>query len=361
MDNQSFEINILPAYHGDCIHLRFYSVENEYEKTEESVKYMEDLNSTGSQKPPAFRWYNIVIDSGPAKHKEGFSRLLHSIRDNGEKVDLLCFTHVDDDHILAAEKFFGNPGVSENAAAYIEKIWINIPRSETDQAQPIQPRYTERLSPNSAVDLYGYILWHNIPCETWISARKTMECGKVQIQTVLPTPARLDEYAAWWKQKRQAEQLSTDPVDSSESNGSSIVLLIDAFGSKLLFTGDAFAEDLEKVAAEYAGSGFDLIKLPHHGSKANISESMLDAMKCKYYIISADGRQKKLEKKRPSLRTIELIQKHAMEKGCVTLYGNYDWEYVRELVSNKKLECVKIITLEKAPIQITDKIKIRTE
>lgn len=362
MDIQNLKINILPAYDGDCIHLRFYLLAHDDAKPEKRAERMQEQEDETPPEADKYRCVNVVIDSGPSDHADGFTRLMHSIRDAGEKVDLLCFTHVDDDHIQAAEKFFGNPVASLRARDYIEKVWINIPQYETEKAVEKKPSHNEKLSPRRAVDLYSYLLWHKIPCETWVSAGRTERYESAVIRVVLPTDKRLGEYEAWWKTKRPNDQLAaTAPQDPSKSNGSSIALLVEVFGSKLLFAGDAYADDLEAAAQTYAASGLDMVKLPHHGSRRNTSETMLEQMKCSCFVISGDGSQKQLDKKRPSLDALELVNGYGMREGAVTLYGNYDWDYVSAWVRDDHVTGVNIIKLDHKPIQISDKIEIRTE
>ena len=56
--------------------------------------------------------------------------------------------------------------------------------------------------------------------------------------------------------------------DTSINNHASVVMEMEYRGAKLLFTGDAWAEDILRVA----GGSYAMIKLPHHGSVRNLSE-----------------------------------------------------------------------------------------
>jgi hypothetical protein len=85
-----------------------------------------------------------------------------------------------------------------------------------------------------------------------------------------------------------------DP-DNSEANGSSIAILAEYNGRSALLSGDAFPDVLQTVLEKLnAQRGFtqlplDAFKLPHHGSKANISIELLEKIQCANYLISTNG------------------------------------------------------------------------
>ena len=70
-DIRMIEIKVLQAHQGDCIWVRCIS-----EKT-----------------------VNIVIDAGTSTFKKGFRNLVKEINNKKERIDLLVFSHIDDDHI----------------------------------------------------------------------------------------------------------------------------------------------------------------------------------------------------------------------------------------------------------------------
>lgn len=87
------------------------------------------------------------------------------------------------------------------------------------------------------------------------------------------------------------EMIKTDE-DVSVTNASSISMIIEEDGQRILLTGDAYDEDLYEVLTELADNGdtlqFDIVKLSHHGSKNNNSR-WLELVKAKYYVISTDS------------------------------------------------------------------------
>jgi hypothetical protein len=74
--------------------------------------------------------------------------------------------------------------------------------------------------------------------------------------------------------------------DASEANGSSIAFLAEHDGASVLFTGDAFAGvlawSLRRLAAERGTRRVpvDALKLPHHGSRNNLSPELLEVLDC---------------------------------------------------------------------------------
>ena len=81
--------------------------------------------------------------------------------------------------------------------------------------------------------------------------------------------------------------------DVSVSNGSSIALLIFTGNARLLFLGDAWAEDvvdsLKALQPTAAPLIFDAIKVSHHGSLHNTSVGLLSIADSPCFLISSDG------------------------------------------------------------------------
>lgn len=94
------EMKVLQARQGDCIWIRCISD----------------------------RIVNIVIDAGPSTFKKDFINLVEEIENCSEKIDLLIFSHIDDDHIKGCIQYFKKMikqllikyGLMEVAAVYIQ-------------------------------------------------------------------------------------------------------------------------------------------------------------------------------------------------------------------------------------------------
>ena len=80
--------------------------------------------------------------------------------------------------------------------------------------------------------------------------------------------------------------------DTAKANGSSIAMLAEFEGRRLLLTGDAHPGIMTAAIKRLAGGGrlaVDACKLPHHGSKANVSKQFLQALDCKKWLFSTNG------------------------------------------------------------------------
>src|SRR5206468_8478954 len=82
--------------------------------------------------------------------------------------------------------------------------------------------------------------------------------------------------------------------DKSVPNLSSIVVLVEVAGKKLLLTGDAHGDDVVAAWGE-VGQGalpatLDVLKMPHHGSIRNCTEKFLKSFVAKHYVFSANGK-----------------------------------------------------------------------
>ena len=81
--------------------------------------------------------------------------------------------------------------------------------------------------------------------------------------------------------------------DHSAANGSSIAVLAEYEGTRVLLGGDAHPTQLVETIARL-GEGrlkLDACKLPHHGSRGSVSVDLIKALDCKNYIFSTNGDQ----------------------------------------------------------------------
>ncbi len=290
--NTGLSINLLPAENGDCIHLRFWSKD---------------------------RWYNVIVDSGPATAAGVFRSLLEKIRSRGEAVDLLCFSHIDDDHIKAAEKVLGSVRFD---TSLIRMIWMNLPDHIAEEKETAG-RYRLATVTN-ALKLWTTICTDNIPCDASVKVGTVMELGEMKIEVVFPTEKRLAKYWEKWEKEADEKKLyktqSASRTDGNPYNGASLVLLCTFREERILLTGDACADDLRQIRTE----PLTLVKLPHHGSQANISMEMLEALQCQRFLIST-----KPVNNRPSPDTIHMLDEYGAKTSDVVVYGNYEWPKLR--------------------------------
>jgi beta-lactamase superfamily II metal-dependent hydrolase len=125
------------------------------------------------------------------------------------------------------------------------------------------------------------------------------------------------------KQTFNIEKLSeAKGKDSSKTNGSSISFIINYKGKKLLFLGDAHNDNILNELNALKDSGYELnfevVKVPHHGSKNNISKEFLELIKSKRYLISTSGARHS----HPDLEAIAKIATAGHRKQIITNYSH---------------------------------------
>ena len=126
------------------------------------------------------------------------------------------------------------------------------------------------------------------------------------------------------------EELMNLPIkgkDASPSNRASIIMEVEYKGQKLLFTGDAWAEDILEVAGN---KSYDFMKLSHHGSVRNLSEEWCGRIRCQTYMICTVGKK---QFKETIAFTEALLQKSDLDervKIVAEVYASISRAYVED-------------------------------
>lgn len=315
---------------------------------------------------------HILVDCGYAEtYRDHLKEELRKIAFNGEAIDLMVITHIDQDHILGALEFLSD----NNKARFIDvkEIWHNsyrhlqfdkakvekIPAEELailDREVVLGSSFVERQFSRGAIRdwdisatqgsmLSALILDGGYPWNTSFEG-KAVSCenrcciskNQYTITILSPDTDKLDRLARTWVRElkqhkrgfvfsnerifddayefyliRQEAQrvvdseiaaLNHDPGDSLEkiaqgytdketdnsaTNGSSISFLIEYSGKRLLFLGDAHPDIISKNLAALNESRFDLVKVPHHGSKQNLTRDLVVNLESVFFLISTNG------------------------------------------------------------------------
>ncbi|HEV7515841.1 MAG TPA: hypothetical protein VGR07_06050, partial [Thermoanaerobaculia bacterium] len=105
-------------------------------------------------------------------------------------------------------------------------------------------------------------------------------------------------------------------VDKSVYNLSSIVVLVEGDGKRILLTGDGRGDHAIaglKAAGLLDGDGkieIDVLKLPHHGSDRDVALDYFETIRAKHYVISADGKYDN-----PDVDTLQMISRARPDDG----------------------------------------------
>ncbi|MCL4297974.1 MAG: MBL fold metallo-hydrolase [Anaerolineae bacterium] len=300
----------------------------------------------------------ILIDGGPAPTYQVHLRpKLLEISAAGGKLDLVVLSHVDDDHIagllelLAELQRQHDQGQTETIA--ITALWHNTFSQTLGQEVEARfrllmqntptPRETTTCSTSTERSIgQGDELTQSaealrIPINPEFTpqglicvdeAPQAIILGDLSLQVVGPTRQNLamlqQKWLTWLEQQerrlRAGESALTAraaaKADESIPNLSSIMLLAEAEGQTILFTGDGRGDDLLQglAQANLLDPGgklhVNVLKLPHHGSRRNITRKFFQTITADKYVICANGKDDN-----PDLTTLQWMVQAARKGG----------------------------------------------
>lgn len=274
---------------------------------------------------------HVLIDGG---RKADYPRLKNKLRElarAGGFIELLVVTHIDADHIEGVLSLLNDP----NPAIDIREIWFNgLDELRALEAQgPEQGDELSQLlkaagrSVNRAFDSRPVFLRGD-------ESDVVVLQGGLQVRLLSPTRTKLMKLREEWEEWRSkdsdtaaAEALraelaeakddaerrglelqgkrpmpaqldiptlaeSKNAFDSEPPNGSSIAFVASWGGKSMLLTGDAHPDVLVGSIKQLSPASklkVDLVKMPHHGSRKNISGQLIELLDCARFAISTTG------------------------------------------------------------------------
>lgn len=289
-----YRIHMLPAHFGDSLLLEY--------------------GPDGDAKPK-----RILIDAGTEQSYAAVKQKLESIPKDQRVFELLVVTHIDIDHIG------GILPLLEEAKALglkFKEIWFNGYEHLTDL---LGPKQGEKLSSRILTDGYKWNAKFDgravvVPDEGKLPS-KTVSGMKITLLS--PMRAQLLKLEKEWKKIIKAaglepgvgatmspeeidDLLGDDDIDvqalatgkfksdSTAPNGSSIAFVASYDGKSVLFGADAFPGVLAGSLARMSAAErkkISIFKLPHHGSRGNVSNELLSALDCSTYLVSTNGQR----------------------------------------------------------------------
>ena len=314
---EKLEIKIYKVKCGDCFYIRYI--------TENKV-------------------VNIFIDAGYAgTYKHTFRNKINNIIRNGEKVDLFVITHIDQDHISGMTPFIKEFGID-----IIQELWFNHPEKFEIKESSIEVDVSVR----QGINLRDYFQSRGRTITKVLTMNEFTLSESIKFQILSPNQKALDKFKNDWEaeekqevRKRQIEidvsgtsndynksidELISIPFneDDEPSNGSSIAFILSIGGFQALFCADAhpsiICESLEKLGYTTTNPlKIDFCKVPHHGSKRNLSNELLSVLDCQKFVFSANGTNRDNLPNRETLaRIVKNIRRNQEEK--LYLYFNHD-------------------------------------
>jgi beta-lactamase superfamily II metal-dependent hydrolase len=337
MTKKRFSIHALMAGHGDCFWVEYGS---------------------------AYRPHRILIDGGTHGTFGRLEPVLAGLPD-GDTIRLLVVTHVDADHIGGAL-----PLLTGSNAQRFHEVWFNgrkhlQPGSQLEEFGAVQGE-----SLTSTIRKNG-LRWNAAFSGQHISTTKegdpvTIDMPGGAVITILsPGWAQLNALLPKWDAEVKAaglapgfgqdaplevpealealggldlDGLADDPFieDAAEANGSSIAFLFEYEGKKALFAADAHPSVLIAAIKVLTGGEpleVDVFKLPHHGSKHNVSAELVKAVRAKRYVFSSNGAYFK----HPDAQAVARVIKYG-SPGCELLFNcksEYNKKWGRASLQNK--------------------------
>lgn len=316
-------IKILPAKQGDCLWIEY-----------------------GDSKSPRF----VVIDGGTSGSVEPLVAKVMELPPERRRLELLVVTHVDADHIAGILKFLETPKLRLK----VDDVWFNGYKHLQEALETFGPVQGERLS---ADIIAGKVPWNKafgghavkVPDDGPLPAKPLN--GGLELVVVGPTTKKLQLLEPVWVQACidagitpgepqpqpvppglerfgpiDVDSLAATPFkeDPTQPNGSSIVLLLRYDGSVVLLGADGHPSviqaGLERLASEPGPIKLDAYKVAHHGSKNNLTESLLQRIECCRYLFSSSG----AIYHHPDLEAVARVLKHSRRGGRpIELVFNY--------------------------------------
>jgi hypothetical protein len=268
--------------------------------------------------------HNILIDGG---NDSAYLLIqIDEIYKKGQVIDLLIITHHDDDHIKGIIDLLKLVTEGQYGENFIRQAIFNSPRLISGKIPPLDDR---SLSYKQAYEVENLLIKIQSKWTKTTNATKPIVFEDLTLTFLSPVSEDLDTYSQQtgaylssdfrcdWKSPMAVLErfIDDDSQDTSFPNRTSIVILLECAGKRILLTGDATPDRMEqiidKLAAE-SGNGqatFDYVKLPHHASYRSLNKNIVEKMACTRFIISTNSKKYYLPNKRALLKIYKFLNR----------------------------------------------------
>lgn len=260
---------------------------------------------------------NILIDGGRGRLVvQQLKSEIESIIEKGENIDLLVLSHIDEDHVKGLLDLFS---LREFDKSCIKRVFFNsrellsnkFGNGDLEEKQLEINKDNEEISFKQGESVGAFFQSADLIEEMVIvdSSSKPVNINKAVITILTPDEKSLKKLHTNWNKEFQKRETDKEIVakspdygieveeiiknqfkeDQAIVNGSSISFILEYEGKKILMLGDAHPSSVQKKLEELYGDEvihFDLVKVSHHGSKANTSASLLAHIDCTNFLIS---------------------------------------------------------------------------
>jgi hypothetical protein len=273
----------------------------------------------------------LLVDMGTSGTGRALADRFRALPEDQRAFELLVVTHVDTDHIGGVLTGLVDP--AEPVPVTFADVWFNgwehlnglVPADERSELEPMGGVQGELLTTWLRDHAWNDAFGRAAAIRTDTTLPRVELPDGLTITVLAPVQERLTDLVPEWQlavvtalEKGTLTDvspglepmgpstaptlesavdlaiLSEDPfkVDGSKANAASIALVLEHDGKRALLTGDATASELLGGLA-LLGAGervpLDLVKLPHHGSRNNVSRELVQAVDCPLWVFSSDG------------------------------------------------------------------------
>lgn len=271
------------------------------------------------------KYHNIFIDSG---YRRTFKQILkphiEEIGRNNEVLDLWVVSHIHDDHIGGVEQYIRQ--IKSGELKDIVKSWLyNSPRKNWENKASKLNAISSAVSIRQGDILTEYLKeMKKMPENEIIASKEPININGLNIYILSPSKEKLfaqtnkyDADKSLPLEKIEGESVSeatgsvfddyhiqlnkfdllTWEEDSSIENGSSISVLTEFDGNRILWLADShpsiIVQSLKNLGySEWNKINCNWVKVAHHGSKGNNSDELYSLINCSNYLFSANGTNK---------------------------------------------------------------------
>ena len=273
------------------------------------------------------REYRMLFDGGPTTTYEHLWCRVQEEQPRDREIELLAISHIDGDHIEGVVRLLQD---RDALGMRIRDTWFN----GWPQIQPFTTLGAEQGEFVGALLKRDDLPWNaafngaaaHVPAAGRLPVKRLR--GGMTVTLLSPGPLQLAALREHWREvlEQAAEQpgFDDDPLqrlaerrdlrgisqrtllggsegpkrsDNSVANASSIALLLEKDGARVLLTGDAHPEVLDAGLARLCGERgidrleVDILQLPHHGSRNNVTDGLFAHLGARTHLVSTDGRR----------------------------------------------------------------------
>lgn len=360
-DGQSsvLRLHVVQADYGDCLILEY-----------------------GQSAAPRF----MLIDGGPPEvYSAHLKPALKGLAQRGAALEAVMLTHVDEDHVVGLVDLAYDlvEAKEQNSAPLISvhALWYNTFRQALGLPDFAYSQFQDFLAapaPDGGVNPVAFSIAQG---ELLLEAARALEMpvnpgfadGVIQLRSA-PQVMQMDGARLWvlgprpqhleklkkdwliWYEKRKKKpsfgsgaQRAARAIDRAVANRSSIILLAEGGGRRILLTGDAHGDDI-LFALEQAGlldaNGclhVDVLKVQHHGSLRNASPEFFQKLTADVYVISAN---KHGHDGNPDLETLNWILDAPRPNGRIRMVATNltpNLKIIKRRIKKEKIPCELVV------------------